>query len=290
MYSLSLQKDFLIRWFARLASVLCFLFVSLPSILSAGVTVSPKLLFLDPSRRSVPIQISNPGDAEVEVWIESRYGIVTSNDSGRAIILDDSSDGRPFSAAGWIKAYPQRFVLNPKEFQVVRLTVAPPAGLSDAEYWARIGVNSKVRRPAASSKTPGTASRGGITIINQIGVPFLFRKGTLATGINVRNLSCTAKPSGISVVMDLARTGNASYWGSTTFHILGQGGKVMSSSTREIVVYKTYHAVVTLDRADLVPGSYTVEVTFVTGQRRDVAPNDLIKAPPVRLTAPLVIE
>jgi hypothetical protein len=268
----------------RVLRWICFLpLLTSPPYLLGGVTVTPKYLFLDSSARSTPITVVNPGDKPVEVWVEAKFGYVASDDSGKPFILYDSSAGIRESAAKWVVAYPQRFILQPNQSQIVRLTVTPPTGLGEGEYWARIIVASQNQRSAEASAKTGT----GLTLVQAVGVAFHYRVGTLTTGVDVRNINVESNEHSIDVAMDMVRIGNASYWGMLEIRLVGQNSRSVLTSRKEIVVYKTYDARFVLDRSTIPPGTYTLEMKFSTNGRRGI--KNLIQAQPLTVSKTVIL-
>jgi len=259
------------------------------SVFFAAVSVTPKLLFLDNTRRSTPLQIMNPESEEQEVFLEVKFGYITSDDTGRTIVVMDSVTTDPYSAASWIQIYPKRFVFGPGETQTVRLTTTPPPGIKDGEYWARILISSKPRKPTITTKTQ-QASNSGLIIISQIGLPFHFRNGNLATGVEINNLSAVSAGGDLNVSFTLKRTGNASYWGSRTIRIYDHSGKQLFTSLKNAVVYNSFTVLEHFSLQNLAPGTYRVEVETETGKRNDLSKKDLLQSPPARSAVSLIIQ
>jgi hypothetical protein len=260
-----------------LSVILC-----LPSISGAGVSVRPKYIFLDGSRRSVPIYVNNPGPEANEVWVEVKYGYVSTDDTGRAQILFDTTDVETPSAAAWVKAFPQRFVLDGGETQTVRLVALPPPGLKDGEYWARIVVTGKPRKGTQSAKPNAQNLKSGVIFMTGVGLAFHYRHGKLSTGVRVSDLRAVARDQGIDITMNLAREGNASFWGTCRFQVVDDGGRTVFSTIRNAVVYKTLLFREVIDRKSIPAGHYSISLEFVTGKRNDIENVSLVQAQPVR--------
>src|SRR5216684_2240692 len=97
----------------------------IPSLaLAGGLQVFPLYLFLNAPARSVTISVANPLERPQEAWVEFKYGFPVPGDSDKFVMnyVDPPYTGEP-SAVQWLKAYPERFVIGPKESQVVRLWV-----------------------------------------------------------------------------------------------------------------------------------------------------------------------
>ena len=276
-------KMFLGGVFFSLCSSACLL---------AAVTASPKFLFLDGTRKSVPVQIANTGDDEREVWVEIKFGYVISDDSGKILLYMDSLDTEGLSAAGWTQVYPKRFILGPGDSQTIRLTATPPASLKEGEYWARVMITSKPRKPPQASVAPAqTKQNSGVVLQTQLGLAFHFRAGHVSTGILISDLNSIVDGADINVSFRLTRAGNASYWGTRTLRIVDLAGKVLYAASKNAVVYKSFQVVEKLTQQKGLPhGSYKIELELATGKRLDIRGDDLLQAAPVRSSIPLVIQ
>jgi P pilus assembly chaperone PapD len=242
----------------------------------AQVGVSPQYLFYDLERKSMPISVSNPGDATVEVTCSALTGYVTSDDTGRTLVSYDSTDTSIPSAARWVQFYPSHFIVEPKSFQTVRLVATPAPGSADGEYWARLAFTSKPAKARSEIK-----QAAGLTLIHRVVIPFHYRLGRVSTGLTATNLRTTSDQREVVVTLDVARTGNAAYWGSATARILDKGGSILASATRKVAVYKNYTVRLRISRDKIPAGDYTLDVRLETGNRGDIADARLIKAPPV---------
>jgi len=240
----------------------------------AQVGVSPQYLFYEPERKSVPITVSNPTDATMEVSCAAMTGYATSDDSGKTVVVYDSSDATIPSAARWVQFYPSHFILGPKEAQTVRIVATPQPGAHDGEYWARLAFTS---RP---SKNPTIKKGSGMTLLQRVAIPFHYRLGRVTTGLEIANVRATSDSKLITIRLDATRTGNAAYWGSATARLLDKNGGVVSTATRKIAIYRTYTVKILLDREKISSGDYTIDIRLETGNRGDVPDNRLVKGSP----------
>ncbi len=147
------------------------LVLALHSFMLAGAEVYPLTLFINAPNKTASISVSNPTETRQEVWIDYKFGYPVAGDSGKfAMHYVDAPYTGELSAVSWLKAYPQRFVLNPKESQLVRIMVNAPMNLTPAEYWARIVVSSTTRE-VKKTVTPGGAPAGRFQYISQVDIP-----------------------------------------------------------------------------------------------------------------------
>ena len=261
-----------------LCTLIAFVVLSLMLLSSAdaGVGVSPKVVIYNPGSRSMPITISNPSDDNVEISVSAVIGYVTSNDTGASILVYDSTDATIPSAARWIQFYPTRFFLGPHEAQIVRLVATPPPGTRDGEYWARLIFASQ-----SSKAFTKLSKNSGMIVIHRIAIPFHYRVGQVSTGLEVSDLRASGDDKHVTVRMNTIRTGNAAYWGSVTVRLVNRNGVVVKSRQKDVAVYRTYVVKVDLERENIPPGDYRVDVKFETNSRKDVADTKLVQAAPI---------
>lgn len=271
------------RW---VAAIVALLVLSISDHSLGGVNVNARFLFLDQSKRSIPLTVTNPGNDVIEVWLDVKFGYTISDDTGKPTIVYDTLGTPPSSAVPWVKLYPQRFRLEPMGSQVVRLSANPPPNISDGEYWARILIASQsAKRPTSSAEKPKT----GMIIVQRIGLPFHYRKGDVTTGLDVQNFGVELTDGAIKVNSDLTRKGNSSFWGVATFRLYDEQRRRLIDVTKDVVVYTTFNSVVSFSRKDIPAGTYTLEVEYRTDGRRDVRKTDLVQCTPIKLSRSVTI-
>ena len=254
----------------------------------AGVGVYPTFLFLNAPNRAVSLVVTNSSAVTSEIWIDFRYGYPVGDDSGNIYMrYADSSDIGEQSATGWIRAFPQRIVLESQESQKIRLLVSPPSGLSSKEYWARVIIHSKDREDRVSSTVQGQ-TRSGMKLLTNVDVPFHYRSGLVSTGVILQNLELETKSGVLNVKSELARTGNAAYWGIYRLTLRDQLGKTILLKEQNIVVYQNLKYTIPLDISKCSSGSYTLEVE-ISSQRRDIRREHQLISDPVRRNVNVVI-
>ncbi len=244
----------------------------------AQLNISPIYMFLAEPTRSQECVVRNPDDDSVEAWISFRYGFPSMDDTGKVtMIYVDSAQAASdvHNASGWLRAFPQRFVLPPQGAQVVRILVTPPPSLAEGEYWARVVVTEK-----RSQRLPvmGGAGRrtGSVFAYSGSDVPFHYRKGHVSTGLEIQNSQASQADSTILLSFDLSRLGNASYWGKIGIRITDQSGKAVLNQDRKLAVYNTLHYVTKVTIGHLQRGQYNIELSFMT-QREDINPKFLLR-------------
>jgi hypothetical protein len=283
--ALNMSKSHMVQ---RVVCIVAVLFLMAASMFG-DIRISPHYIFVSStSNRLISLSVTNTGTDEREVWVDSRYGYETSDDSGKIYIKSDTTSTDVMSSATWISCYPKRFILKSGEGQTIRFMVNPPADLSVGEYWSRIYVSSKTRqvpKPAGTS----TNIKPGIALLIEQSIPFHFRVGTVKTGVQIDSVGTALTDTGLVISSKLFRTGNAAFWGSRTILLNDQSGKNWITWTHNTGVYKDITLVDKFNRVSIPSGEYTLVYRLHSDGRTDVPPKDLLKIAPVEISVPVHI-
>ena len=256
----------------------------------AGVGVDPHMVVLTTSRPAGEITVLNPHATRAEFSVDLRFGFATTDSAGQLRVeLSDGPDSS--SAAGWISAYPRRFMLRAGATRTVRLLAHAPDSLIDGEYWARITVHA---RDAMSVPLLGDSTESGaiarIAMETATVLPAFYRKGAVSTGVTIGSAEAIASDNSIDVRATLTRNGNAAFLGRALVIVRDSAGKTIATVDRQIAVYKTMRP---RWRA-VVPGGSSLRGAVVelrlSTDRHDVPRNVLIQAAPVSTTIPIIEE
>lgn len=260
--------------------IVIILILTLTHLAKANVRVSPTLLFVNEPRRSTSIEVFNVTDKEIEVWLEVKYGYVTSDDTNNIYIKTPevlSVDDQPMDE--WTSLYPNRFLLKPSEKRYVRVIVAPPLSLNDKEYWSRVSIYSKPSKAKPKLLTDNQEqAQIGLEIVNQQSIPIHYRKGKVSTSVDIidkpdiriskKELIFTAK---------YQRFGNSSYWGRMHIELVDSKGKVVKKHDQNLVVYKQISITSKIDISDVPKGVYILKAV-AEAKRIDDASKYVIKS------------
>jgi hypothetical protein len=254
----------------------------------ASVAVYPQTLFINSPNRSVAITVSNPTELRQEIWVDFRYGYPLVNDSGKFYInYMDEPPGQEPSAVPWLTSFPQRFVLEARESQVVRVMVQLPVGITPGEYWSRVVISSK-QRTATPPQTPGPNVRMRMEFISQVDIPLQVRTGSVTTGLKVMGITSVVDSGMLKMGLDLTRFGNASFWGTMHLVLRDEGGRVMQTHDQHIAVFRDLVYPVTMEVANLPPGPYILDIN-IDNIRPGVPAQYRLKSDAVRFTYQLTL-
>lgn len=240
----------------RTAALTLALVLGLPAIIQA-IYVSPTAVFLDPQTRDAQIIIGNAGDKAEEATIELRYGFPDADSAGTPYVRFVEDPGPEFwSAADWIRPFPQRVRLEPGTEQVVRLLARPPADLPDGEYWTRMIITG--RGATLNIPTADTAVRVGVNLEIRLVTSVTYRKGRVTTGIALRGLTAEAEGDSLAVWASLAREGNAAYHGTADIELVTLRGVSVQRWSMPLSVHFPMRRRFAFPTGHLEPGDYRV--------------------------------
>lgn len=239
--------------------VLALFFILLPVCAVAQVSVAPTRIMMISPERSKEISLTNPTTEPLVIEARIVFALLKSDSSG-AMKYDSVELGptaRP-SCAEWAKVFPKRFTMAPGESRSLRILVSPPAGIADGEYLGRLIVISEpVERPAplVVDTTKVTTS---IRTRVHTGLPILFRKGSLTTGIDFEMIQPSVEATGIRLLADIRPQGNAAYRGTLYSQIFGSDGTPVNKSETQVGAELAIRQPVVIP--SLSPGVYTLRV------------------------------
>ncbi len=246
--------------------------------LSANVLVSPTVVFISDKNPTGRITLLNRGNTPQEVSVFFSFGLPISDSLGNiSVSFQDSAVTDPRSCLGWVKAFPEKIIINPDESQVVRLMARPPSNLPDGEYWSRIMVRSQ----NATVDVPVAGEPEGIqtqlNMITEMALMLKYRTGDLISNLELQNTSAEFKDSIVEVMIDLENRGNVSYMGMLEASLYDSDNNEVSRRINKLAVYRHLKKRVDLDVAagDFKP-PFHVEVNISSEGRNDVMPEDMI--------------
>ena len=262
----------------RTAVLTAVAFVLLPAIIEA-IYVAPTAVFMDDRDNSAQVTIGNSGDAPEEATVELRFGFPDADSAGTQFIrfVDDPGSAFP-SAADWIHAFPQRVRLEPRSQQVVRLLARPPADLPDGEYWTRMIITGR-----GETLHPAGADSGlhaGVGLVIRLVTSVTYRKGTVSTGVVVRDVTADVDGDSLTVWAHLDRTGNAAYLGTADVELADARGTTVRHWSTALSVYTPMRRRFSFKVDSLQAGDYRVRLR-IRAERPDLPAQRVLPAPTV---------
>jgi hypothetical protein len=254
--------------------------LALGPIVSWAVLVSPHAVFIDARSKTGQVTLVNRGTSAEEVRLEAKFGYPVTDSAGNiSVRMFDAPPPDQPSAAGWLRIFPQRVVVQPGERQVVRLLAQPPADLPEGEYWSRLIITSQ----GAQVPVQGTDTtvRAGVSLIVSTVISVTYRNGRVQTGVRLDDFRAEDNGDSLIAWVGLTRQGNAAYLGTTWIRLRDASGRVVKEWDTPTAVYYSVHRRYAFPLDSVPPGSYTADLD-VTTARADLDSRYILPAAPIQ--------
>jgi hypothetical protein len=250
-----------------------------------AVSVSPTALYIDSRTRTGVLTLYNPGTLPEEITIDFAFGYPQTDSAGNLAVpvTREPAPGEP-SAMGWMRAFPRRLILQPGQRQVVRVMVEPPAGIPDGEYWARVLITSRGGQPPIE-ETQGDL-RLQLNVETTLVMAANYRKGDVATGVEIAASRAWTSPEGVYLELDLERTGNAAFLGRMRADLLDAGGDVVGTVWDDLAVYRGVRRRHLLTLPPGAQGPFAVQLRIDT-EREDLPVGGALPVAPITRRLPV---
>jgi hypothetical protein len=248
------------------------------SLVRAQVIVAPTILFMSDQSRFGTFIVMNRSNTPQEITIAFRFGFPESDSTGNIRMqYDDSLMAREHSCDPWLRGFPQKFIINPGQQQVVRLLVSAPPSIPDGEYWTRLITSSTPQ--AKTIDTVRTGITANITFVLQQVTTVVYKKGYANTTVAIPELRTSQDSSSMNLVAKIARGGNSPFFGKMSVSVKDAAGNAVYSSQEILAIYPAnMYVKFAVPLSKLRTGRYTAEVTL-DSDRNDIPANDLLKVP-----------
>jgi len=238
----------------------------------AQIIISPYIVLLNENNRFGKFIVQNESNETYEVTISFLFGFPQSDSSGSMTMkYIDNPDSTYTSSVNWIKAFPRKFFLEPKQRQLIRMMVNPDRELSPGTYWARIVTSSAPTSVAADTLKQGISAKIKF-VLNQI-TTLLYRTGNIETGAELKNYFVKEDSGGTSIFAELNRKGNSPFFGDAVVSVFNDSGKA-GEKTEGLSLY--YNLTKKFYFENLKPGNYSAEIKIIHNEK-EVIPESTIK-------------
>ena len=261
--------------------------LTLGPLVSWAVLVAPHAVFIDARTRTGLVYLINTGTSAEEITVETRFGYPDTDSAGGIFVrMIDEPPAEAPSAAGWIRPFPRRVVVQPGERQVIRLLAQPPVGLPEGEYWTRLVVTSRGAQVAVQGSD--SVVRAGISLIVSTIISVTYRNGQVQTGIRLDEFRADDGGDSLVAWVGLTRQGNAAYLGTTWIRLRDAAGRVVREWETPTAVYYSLHRRFAFPLDSVPPGAYTAQLEVSTA-RSDLPAANILRAAPVEQSNPVEI-
>jgi P pilus assembly chaperone PapD len=250
------------------------------SFTRAQVIVAPTILFMSDQSRFGTFIVMNRSNVPQEISISFRFGFPESDSLGNIRMqYNDSVMAYEHSCQSWVKGFPQKFIVNPGQQQVVRLLVAPAPNIQDGEYWTRLITSSTPQ--AKTIDTVKTGITANITFVLEQVTTIIYRKGNASTGIDLSKIDIKQDSASVNLMAYVRRAGNSPFFGKISAAVQDQAGNKLYSEEEVIAVYRDNMILkFSIPVSKFREGSYSADVKL-TSERSDIPADELLKTPAV---------
>lgn len=251
------------------------------------VSISPTSLFFDSQNRFASLTVSNGGEQAQEISISTEFGYPGTL-NGNLMIIRDSTMAETKSIAPWMKIFPQSFVLQSNQRQVVRFVIQPPQNLDPGGYWSRVRITSNPVSPPVETIGENQVGAQINLEVAQI-ISAHFRTRNAETGIEITGVEIEDDNGTRTVSVSTRQTGNTPFLGTLQLEVSGPDGKTVYQTQTALSVYTTITRSFQMNTVNWPRGKYTVRGT-ISSERRDINRDDLLKIEPVNFNHTFTLE
>lgn len=210
----------------------------------ADLNISPRRITFDESDRSASVYVFNQGDTAATYTVELVDRVMLPD--GQIVPAADGPTGITGSSASeYIQYTPRRVTLQPRESQVVRLRVRPPATGAPHEYRTHLTVTALPPEDAGFTVDQAVAAGAEevslqIVALFSVSIPLILREGEVDARAAIEAVSrlptTEALPNG-AVQLDLVRIGTNSVYGDVEIYAGAGGTERLVTAIRGVAVY-----------------------------------------------------
>lgn len=210
----------------------------------ADLNISPRRVTFDESDRSASVYVFNQGDAPATYTVELVDR--TMQPDGQIVLASDApADTRSPSAVDYIQYTPRRVTLQPRESQVIRLRVRPPATGAAQEYRTHLTVTALPPEDTGFTVDQAAAPNADevslqVVALFSVSIPVILREGAVdaRAGIDsVRRLQALEGAPNGAIQLDLVRLGANSVYGDVEIYAGTGPAERLVTLVRGVAVY-----------------------------------------------------
>jgi len=202
----------------KLRTYIPVLFIMLSTNVLFGqgnLLVTPVRVIFDAQKMHQDLTVSNIGqDTAVYLISFSHYRM---NEDGSFAVLD-KKDSSIVYADDYLRIFPRRVVLGPKESQTVRVQFRKPSTMKTGELRSHLYFRAEKNEPALGLKNPKSDSTKmsiSITPIFGISIPIIARTGTPTLKVELSDVKLLHLNDSVAQLkLSICRTGEMSAYGN----------------------------------------------------------------------------
>jgi hypothetical protein len=250
------------------------IFVILMTNIYGQVIISPYIVYIDPQDRFGSYIVQNESNEEYEISISFIFGFPVSDSTGQGSMkyMEDVPDSMP-ALNNWIRAFPRKFILPPKQRQIIRMTVRPPDTLKPGTYWTRIVTSAVPKAVDVGTDSAGISAKVNF-VLNQV-TTALYRIEPAETGVELADFQVKSDTSTVSLFATLNRTGNTPFYGDVSIKFYTADSVLIDQKEEFVSLF--YNSIKRFDipTDTLNSGKYWAELSIEHNEKEDIPDSKL---------------
>lgn len=186
----------------------------------ADLNISPRRVIFSETERAASVYVFNQGETPATYTVELVDRVMSPDGQIRAASQAGDAPRSP-SAMDYVQYTPRRITLQPKESQVIRVRVSPPATDAPAEYRTHLTVTALPPEDAGFTAAQAAAANPDevalqVVALFSVSIPVILREGAVDARAAIENpamLAPTPAATFGAISLDLVRQGANSVYG-----------------------------------------------------------------------------
>lgn len=248
-------------------------FIIISNFALSQIGIYPQVVFMNQYNRSGNLKIMNYTDQPKEVEIDIRFGYPGYDSLGNVtLIYDDKEAEQLYSAQKFIKVFPKKLMLGPKEEQVIRFMARNVGDLQDGTYYSRVFVISKNPPQEIDSNYTEGEIQARLEFRFTLMSVLIFQKGTTNCNVDITDVISYNDSANVNFLIGFEREGNSPFFGTAEVNIYDRNNDLVAEKKEVTPIYFDTRKAFKFEKSKFDKGEYKVEITL-TNEHKDV-PDD----------------
>lgn len=262
----------------KLSAILFLLF---SSNLLSQVIISPYIVYMDDKDRYGSMIVQNESYEPYEISISFVFGYPVSDSLGnRTMKYIQYPDENVPSINNWVKAFPKKFVLQPKERQTIRLMSRPPTDLLPGTYWTRIVTSSSPVETSVDTSTSGVSAKLKF-VLNQV-TTAIYRKEPANVDLKIDEPKIYLDSTNTyQLLFPLQREGNSPFFGNLSLRVFNAQNELVHDEKEYLSIYFDLVRNFILPKEKFIQGKYHAELEVKFNEKEDISESKMEQKPNV---------
>ena len=246
------------------------------SFIYSQVIISPYVVYMDEQNKFGSMIVQNESLEAYEISISFIFGYPVSDSLGNRTMKYEKSPSEDMpSINNWVKAFPKKFVLKPKERQTIRLMIRPPLGIAPGTYWTRIVTSSSPVDTQIDTSSNGVSAKLKF-VLNQV-TTAIYRKNEASTDIVIDTPELFLDSTNTyQILYPLKREGNSPFFGYLNFKVFDEDEQIVLEERDYLSVYFYLFRNYVLPNRTFKNGKYRAELEIEFNEKEDIPESKLI--------------